>query len=148
MKQCIQEEKAKKNTYKLRKKLHVHMANQNNLHAKQKPSKRPHPPHFSNGASLSHKHHVHMTNPKNLRAKQKPSQHPQHPHPPHFSNGPSLSHCRNYPTNGLNQTDKASPFPTTETLWGMGTSFRRNGSWDRLGGQGLLTIGHGSQGNH
>ena len=57
------------------------MANQNNLHAKQKPSKHPHPPHFSNGASLRHKHHVHMANPKNLRAKQKPSQHPQHPHP-------------------------------------------------------------------
>lgn len=57
------------------------MANQNNLHAKQKPSKHPHPPHFSNGASLSHKHHVHMTNPKNLRAKQKPSQRPQHSHP-------------------------------------------------------------------
>ena len=121
------------------------MANQNNLHAKQKPSKHPHPPHFSNGASLSHKHHVHMANPKKLRAKQK---HPRHPHPPHFSNGPSLSHCINYPTNGLNQTDKASPFPTTETLWGMGTSFRRNGLWDRLGGQGLVTIGHGSQGNH
>ena len=30
------------------------MANQNNLHAKQKPSKHPNPPHFSNGASLSH----------------------------------------------------------------------------------------------
>ena len=73
---------------------------------------------------------------------------PSTPTPSHFSNGPSLSHCRNYPTNGLNQTDKASPFPTTETLWGMGTSFRRNGLWDRLGGQGLVTIGHGSQGNH
>ena len=28
------------------------MANQNNLHAKQKPSKHPHPPHFSNGHPL------------------------------------------------------------------------------------------------
>ena len=46
------------------------------------PPSTPTPPHFSNGASLSHKHHVHMANPKNLRAKQKPSQHPQHSHPP------------------------------------------------------------------
>ena len=110
MKKCIQPEQAEKNSYKLRK-----------------------------------KHHVHMANLKNLRVKHKPS---QQPHPPHFFNGPSLSHCINYPTNGLNQTDKASPFPTPETVRGMGTSFRWNGLWDRLGGQGLVTIGHGSQGNH
>ena len=33
----------RKNSYKLRKKHHVHMANQNNLHAKHKPSQHPHP---------------------------------------------------------------------------------------------------------
>ena len=30
------------------------MANQNNLHAKHKPSQQPHPPHFFNGPSLSY----------------------------------------------------------------------------------------------
>ena len=32
-------------------------------------------------------------------------------------------------------------FPTPETVRGMGTSFRRNGLWDRLGGQALVMIG-------
>ena len=44
MKKCIQPNRQKKDTFKLRKKKHhVHMANQNNLHAKHKPSQHPHP---------------------------------------------------------------------------------------------------------
>ena len=43
MKKCLQPEQAEKNTFKLKKKRHVHMVNQNNLHAKHKPSQHPHP---------------------------------------------------------------------------------------------------------
>ena len=32
-------------------------------------------------------------------------------------------------------------FPTQETIREMGTSFRRNHFWDRLGGQALVMIG-------
>lgn len=43
MKKCLQPEQAEKNTFKLKKKRHVHMVNQNNLHAKHKPSQHPPP---------------------------------------------------------------------------------------------------------
>ena len=36
---------------------------------------------------------------------------------------------------------KTSQFPTADTIRGMGTSFRRNDFWDRLGGQAVLVIG-------
>ena len=37
--------------------------------------------------------------------------------------------------------DDSRKFLTPETRRGMGTSFRRNVFWDRLGGQALLMIG-------
>ena len=36
---------------------------------------------------------------------------------------------------------RATQFPSTEIIWGMGTSFRRNDSWHRLGGRALVIIG-------
>lgn len=38
-------------------------------------------------------------------------------------------------------TPASLQFLTSQTMRGMGTSVRRNDSWDRLGGQALLMIG-------
>ena len=38
-------------------------------------------------------------------------------------------------------TPASLPFLTSETMRRMGTTVRRNDSWDRLGGQALLMIG-------
>ena len=40
-----------------------------------------------------------------------------------------------------NIIEKTSQFPTPETIREMGTGFRRNDFWNRLGGQAVLVIG-------